>query len=203
MIATYDDLKNAIAFYLDRADEETSGMVPVFIGLFEAKFNRTGQFSEMDAKLTQTPDAEGRVPLPTDMAQMRSVRAETTPKTYLRSVTPDYADSVYIYPGALPRHYYVKDGYVNVVPLTASDITISYYAKLPPLSATQATNWLLSAHPDVYLYGSLAEAFVAGRNDSEAAKYGALYKAAFDQLDASDMGTRWNAPAMMISGAAP
>ena len=67
-------------------------MVPVFI-LACLRRNSTALVNSRRwmRSLRRRPDADGRVPLPTDMAQMRSVRAETTPKTYLRSVTPDYA----------------------------------------------------------------------------------------------------------------
>ena len=39
---------------------------------------------------------------------------------------------------------------------------MTYYAKIPALSGSNASNWLLARSPDVYLYGSLvaAEAFL-------------------------------------------
>jgi hypothetical protein len=35
---------------------------------------------------------------------------------------------------------------------------LNYYQKIPVLSGSNPTNWLLTAYPDLYLFGTLAEA---------------------------------------------
>jgi hypothetical protein len=47
--------------------------------------------------------------------------------------------------------------------------------RLPLLSDTSTTNWLLTAFPNVYLYGTLAQAEVFGWNDSRAAGFDAKF----------------------------
>jgi hypothetical protein len=37
-------------------------------------------------------------------------------------------------------------------------LKVLYYARIPELDSPGDTNWLLDAHPDVYLFGSLVEA---------------------------------------------
>src|SRR5574343_38100 len=60
--------------------------------------------------------------------------------------------------------------------------TIVYYAKLPALnSTTQTTNWLLTSHPDAYLYGSLLEASIFIGDDPRIP----MWKAAYDMARCS------------------
>ncbi|PXA16740.1 hypothetical protein DD876_13330, partial [Staphylococcus pseudintermedius] len=44
---------------------------------------------------------------------------------------------------------------------------ILYYAKIPPLSTTNQTNWLIESHPDVYLSQCMLNArrFVKAERD--------------------------------------
>jgi hypothetical protein len=59
-----------------------------------------------------------------------------------------------------------------------------YYKALPALSAN-STNWLLTAHPDVYLYGSLMQAAPYLKNDERLAVWGSLYTASIADLNQS------------------
>jgi hypothetical protein len=64
------------------------------------------------------------------------------------------------------------------------DLTITYsgYVTLPALGSGQATNWLLDDHPDIYLYGSLAEAYAHLRDDESAATYKGLSDEALGEI---------------------
>ena len=52
-----------------------------------------------------------------------------------------------------------------------------FYAKVPSLSSTRPTNWILLNAPDIYLYGSLLEAEAFLQNDPRIQ----LWKQGFDQ----------------------
>jgi hypothetical protein len=39
------------------------------------------------------------------------------------------------------------------LPLSTNDIELTYYAKVPALSDSNTTNWLLTAHPGLYIHG--------------------------------------------------
>jgi len=57
------------------------------------------------------------------------------------------------------------------------------------LSDTNTTNWLLTSHPDVYLYGSLLEAEPYLKDDERAALWGTLYEQAASQVRVPDTDT--------------
>jgi hypothetical protein len=50
-------------------------------------------------------------------------------------------------------------------PEASVTIEIIYYKKIPALSASVATNWLLQRSQDLYLYGSLIQAEAFLQND--------------------------------------
>ena len=52
------------------------------------------------------------------------------------------------------------------------------FQKIPALSDSATTNWLLTAHPDLYLFGSLVGAEMSGVNDERAP----LWKARRDEI---------------------
>ena len=58
-------------------------------------------------------------------------------------------------------------GQLEVLPSPDSTYTSSivYYTKIPALTDSATTNWLLSSHPDIYLYGLLVEAEPYLKND--------------------------------------
>jgi hypothetical protein len=66
------------------------------------------------------------------------------------------------------------------VPDAEYSILLDYYQRIPGLSEDNPTNWLLTAYPDIYLWGSLcmAEAFL--RDDSRLS----VWKSAWDEATA-------------------
>jgi hypothetical protein len=58
--------------------------------------------------------------------------------------------------------------------------------KIPALSDSNTSNWVLASHPDVYLYGSLAEAFKYSMDDEQAAKYDGLFRNGIQEILALD-----------------
>jgi len=65
------------------------------------------------------------------------------------------------------RYYTIIDGAFELIPTPSNsvELTITYYAKIPALSSTQATNWLLTKAPDLYLYATLTNAAPYLQND--------------------------------------
>ena len=55
---------------------------------------------------------------------------------------------------------------------------LMYYAKIPTLSDSNETNWLLTHHPDIYLYGALLHSAPYLKEDERAQTWAALYTAA-------------------------
>lgn len=82
--------------------------------------------------------------------------------------------------------------------------TMTYWAKVPALSASVQQNWLLSDEPGLYLYGALTEASPYIGDDERVLLWATQFKAIVDRLHANDGNDRYgNAPATMLQGATP
>jgi hypothetical protein len=90
------------------------------------------------------------------------------------------------------RYYTIREGKVYYTPGSVNP-TLVYRRAIPPLTASNPTNWLLSLAPDVYLYGSLMQAAAFLAEDERLP----LWKAAFDEavaeLRADGQSRKWGA----------
>ena len=157
-ITTYDELQTAIASWLARSDLTSN--IPDFITLFEAWVNRNLRVREMETVLSFTT-TDGSRNLPDDYLAWRRMTFEGSTQIALEYVTPDMLTR--FTPNAddgTPRIFTIEGGTIRVRPVDDdTDLTFTYYAKVPVLAdETDGTNWLLDAHPDLYLAGSLVEA---------------------------------------------
>ncbi len=64
-----------------------------------------------------------------------------------------------------------------------SSVQLLYYTKIPALSDSATTNWLLTAHPDLYLFASLVEASMFGVNDERAALWKGRRDEAVEEIE--------------------
>lgn len=78
--------------------------------------------------------------------------------------------------------------------------TLVYYKAIPAL-ASNSTNWLLTAHPDCYLFGSLLFASGYIQDDQRVAGIKALYDQAIAEIKGSDNKSRWGGNGMMMRAA--
>ena len=185
-ITTYAELDTAVDNWLGRAD--LSSRVPEFIALFEAKFNRDVRVPQQE-KINATFSIDGEYEtVPTDFIELRSMHLTTSPKRPLSYMPPDQQINFYNSGTGIPIFVSITghtavDGTLSFrfapVPDGTYTAVLTYYAKLLGLNGTtQTTNWLLTNHPDIYLYGSLVEAGAYIENDSRIP----LWKAAYDQV---------------------
>lgn len=140
---TLDDLLNDVVqmttHMLNYGSEEMSGL----------------RVREMESIATLTPTS-GVCTLPTDYLQYRRVTVPSSLRRELTYTTPAAADD--LYPdraSGSPCRFTIIGSSLYTFPLTASDVELTYYQKIPDLSADSDTNWLLTAHPLVYLHGAL------------------------------------------------
>jgi hypothetical protein len=184
----YSELKSSIADFLNRQD--LTSVIPTFIQLCEADLNRTVRHKSMLTRATATLDTHFTA-LPADFLEAKNIQLNTEPVTSLQYVTMEHADLLrqkYTTTG-VPKYYALVGDTIEVVPLPAEDYTIelTYYKKIPSLSDSSTSNWLLSSHPDVYLYGSLMQAAPYLKDDERIAVWGPLYRQFISDLNfASD-----------------
>lgn len=156
-ITTYSELQTALANWIGRDD--LTSRLPEFIALFEAHANRKLRNRQMETSTTLTPSS-GSATLPTDYLQWRRVTWTGSPRRELEYVHPSVLQDYYpTTPPGYPQFFTIEGSTLKVRPTDTTGLEFDYFQKITALdSSSNTTNWLLTAHPDAYLFGSLVEA---------------------------------------------
>jgi hypothetical protein len=185
---TFSGLKTTIADYLNR-DDLTSA-IPSFITLAEAKFNRKLRVRQMVKRATATLDTQ-YFAFPSDFLQAKEFQLNTNPITYLQYVTQnqgDYGSATNYVAAGKPQFYTIIGTQIQVIPTPDTGYTgeLTYYGKIPALSDSNTSNWLLAYAPDLYLYGSLVEATPYLKDDERLAVWSTLYTNSLGDIEIAD-----------------
>ena len=189
-ISTYAELQTAVANWLARDD--LTSRIPEFITLAEAKFNRTLFHPRMETRTTLTVDTLLSSPefltLPTDFQTMRSARLSgVTGKPRLSFMTQtqieDYRYSIDNI-STQPVYFSIVGSQMELAPTPSLNyaVEIVYRGNIPAL-ASNSTNWLLTAAPDLYLYGALLEAAPYMKKDDRVGLWASAVQTVMDQLN--------------------
>jgi hypothetical protein len=182
-ITTYSELKSAIADWLLRDDLTT--VIPTFIALAEAQFNREIRDYRMVKRSTAQVDTEYFVP-PADWLENVRFQLNTTPATTLDFVTPDQMSEEESRRGSTGRPMYFtmigSNFQIMPIPDSTYDAELVYYSKIASLSDSNTTNWLLTDSPDIYLYGALMQAAPYLSDDQRIQVWGGLYRQGIEAM---------------------
>jgi hypothetical protein len=179
-ITTYAELKTAVENWLDHT--LFTARVPEFIARFEASANRRLRTRQMEATTTLTPSS-GAAALPTDYLTWRRLTWPGLPRIELEYVEPSYLQAAYpSQPSGTPLVFTIEGSSILIRPISTGSLELDYYQKIPALSVGNATNWLLTAHPDLYLFGALVEAEMFGVNDERAPAWKARRDEIFEEI---------------------
>jgi hypothetical protein len=176
-ITTYSGIVGTLERWLNRTDITSD--IPIWIALLEARLNRLLRCPEMEVTTTLTADAE-RIDLPTDFLEARALYLDTDPRQEMESATLGLLRTKYGVQASGKPEVYVISGNELVfgpAPDSSYDAVLTYYQKLDALSSDNETNWLITSHPDVYLYGALMEGEAFLWNDERIP----LWKSAWDE----------------------
>ena len=184
-LSTYSEIKSTVADYLNRADLTT--VLPSFVTLAESKFNRELRTRDMLTRVQTTSDDE-YVSLPTDFLQHYSLELDAAsaqpPMDY---IGPQEAKVLKAQNRTASTTYYytVIDGAFEIIPAPGSDLDLRmvYYAKIPALSDSNTTNWLLTKSPDLYLYSALLEAAPYLKDDDRVQLWAAARQQVMDAMN--------------------
>lgn len=190
-ITTYAELKTAIGDWLNRDDLDS--VIPNFISLAEAQFNRSIRHRKMVTRSDATLDTP-YFAVPSDWLQTIRFQLNTNPVTPLLFVTPEQAleESMVYSAGRQPLFYTTIGQQFQVVPTpdTSYGAELLYYAKIPALSDSATTNWLLTESPDLYLYGALIQSAPYLKEDERINVWAGLYQRLFDDMMLADERAR-------------
>lgn len=181
-ISTYSELKSAIADFLNR--EDLTSVIPTFISLAEADFQRRVRHWQMEASTSLSLSSQYTA-LPSDWVETERLSIGSDAIELIsRAEMLDRAEMVSDTAGQ-PRYYTLTAGQLEVFPVPDDTYTATllYTQKIPALSDSQTTNWLLSAAPDLYLYGSLMQSAPYLAEDARTAIWAGLEEKALNDLN--------------------
>lgn len=169
-IETYDGLQAYVIAFLE-LDSETSAQLPTLIRKAEYRLNRLVLAPERETSASVvTVAGQQSAALPADYRQLRSARLVADDGLILEPVTLNVLHSEYTDNSGKPVVYAISEQSLQFGPIpdAAYTITLTYTAKIPALSSTNTTNWLLTANADAYVYAVLWQT-AAWLEDIEAA----------------------------------
>jgi hypothetical protein len=176
-LTTYTELKASVADWLNRADLVAT--VPDFIALAEASMRRDirarPEIQTIDIDI-DTAD----YPLPCGFDGIVSLTRMSDDRRPLDLVPVSELDTI-THTGMATRYSVSGDSlYFDTAP---GNVRLRYRALFCPLSDRTRCNWILSKHPDAYLYGSLMQAAPYLREDDRIGVWGNMYGAAIDAIN--------------------
>ena len=203
-LTTYTTLKASIANWLNRSDL-TSEIADDFIKLTEADFNSKLRVRKMIAQTSFTIDSETEA-LPTGFLQVRDIYIlNGNTKVPLTYTTPSQMDStVGTSTTGLPNSFTILGDTFRFSPKPDASYTafINYYKSFDALSDTTTTNYILTTHPAIYLYGSLFHAanFLGGINAQQVQTWQQMFATAMERLELNDREDQVSGSPLQIRG---
>lgn len=183
-LSTYSELQTSVTNFINRDD--LTSLIPDFITLAEAHFNRSLRVPQMENSATSTLSGE-TLALPADFLAVRSMFLDRDPRVELDFVPYGTLRTQYASTATgMPVVYTIADGgfYFGPAPGDSYTLHMVYWQEIPALSVSNTSNWLLASHPDVYLYGSLVHAASYIRDDSALAQYVTITERLLDEINA-------------------
>jgi len=199
-IATYDELKSSVADFLNR-DDLTSA-IPSFIRLAESRIDRELRHWRMEKRSTAQLDTQYSA-IPADFLQPIRLQITDGPTSEVAPISTaqmlqlrgDRNDRV-----GRPTNYALTAGGIELYP--TPDITYNaslvYYGRVPALSSTNATNWLLTEAPDAYLYGALVHSAPYLKDDARIQVWEALFALSLNALNTSSSDAKYGGSGLVM-----
>lgn len=200
MIADYTELKAAVADFLLR--EDLTSVIPTFIRLAESRIDRELRHWRQERRSTADLDTQFSA-IPTDYMQAIRLQITNAPTSEVQPISTaqmlkmreDRSDRV-----GRPTHYALTAGALELYPTPDATYASSlvYYGRVAALSDSNATNWLLTEAPDVYLYGALIHSAPYLKDDTRLAVWESLYKMSMDNMNLSSDAAKWGGSGLVI-----
>jgi hypothetical protein len=180
--------------------EDIAHIFPRFVGMAEVKLNRALRVSSMESSASLVLSS-GDASLPADFLEAREVK--TSANVPIRAVSLQQLTSSYAGNGGTPTGYAIVGSTLKARPISDQTLSMTYYAKIPALTAAAPTNWLLTRAPDVYLYALVTEIAIWERDVAKAQAAQQLMSLALSGLTIEDERKRWGDAQIVVGGVTP
>ena len=184
-LTTYDELKTSIADFLNRDD--LTSVIPDFITMAEAEMHRRIRHWRQEKRSTAELDTQYSA-IPADFLEVISFHISSGDYRSLELISrAQMQDRRYRSGDASgkPAFYAITAGEIEVYPTPDGtyDAELYYYSRIPALSASNTSNWVLEYFPDAYLYGSLVHSAPYLKDDPRLQTWAALSKNVIDGIN--------------------
>jgi len=188
-LANYSDLQTSIAGWLNRSD--LTSVIPDFVTLAEARIARELRVRKQIVNTVIPTVANVQtITLPSDYLETENISIlNTSPPAALAVVTPEIMDRKYpyAYVTGQPLVYTTLGDQLQFGPTPDAvyQVSLDYYQRWPALSVTP-TNWLLTNHPSLYLFGALGEASLYLMDEARSAMWLQRFGSEVEALQSQD-----------------
>jgi hypothetical protein len=191
----YAGLVTAIQSWSGRTEAETVAEIPNFVNFATDGFNKgipdrqiqPLRVRDMEATATITM-TNGVGPLPADYLQYKTALSMASTPIPLDYVTNSYTNVAYPDSAAgYPKTFSITGSTISVFPTSGNDVQMVYYQKIPAISVSVTSNWLLAGMPMLYLHACLLQAGLFNRDNDLIARSQAIVAAGVDGLNETNM----------------
>ena len=187
----YADLKTAISSWTAKSNLST--ILDDCVTLAEAKFNRRLRTNQMEAVMSSTAIVNDVIARPAGMIEFKTLWVTGDQQ---KKLEPRPLEDIVGQPpiAASPRYYAWDQGNLRFYPSQGS-VQGVYYTNTAALSV--GDNWLYLANPDLYLWGSLEQAYIWLHDDANEAKFRALTDNMIEELNRRSRAAQYSGPIVM------
>ena len=199
-ISTYTQLKSAVAEWLDRTDLTTR--IPDFISFAGTDIQHKVRHWRMEQRDTATLDSQySAVPA----GFLEAIRVSITSGTTHELTRVGQSEMLEMRAKGAngtgkPRYYAMTAGEIEVYPTPDGNYTMElvYYGTLDALSDVTTTNWVLTYHPEAYLYGALSRAEPYLKNDERIGTWKSLYAEAISTINSDGEKSKYGSTGLRM-----
>jgi hypothetical protein len=188
---SYLGLITAVQDFTGRSDL-TTAKVDYFIDLAESYFNQNLRTHHMETTNGSLTYSSGAITNPADFLGWKHLSITSNGTKYqLQPVALEQNNLVDDGTTGLPSRYIVRGESTLLRPTPdSSGYTVegTYYQKVPALSASQTSNWILTNYADAYLYGALAMSAAFTKDDPRISIWQQLFQMSMAGIRKTDVG---------------
>jgi hypothetical protein len=189
-LTTYAGLQTAIADFLNRDDLTSS--IPTFIALAEARIARDLSHWKQEKRVTAVFNEQFEL-IPSDFIEGMSLQHVDGGRIMTMAATEMHERRGGVnYAAGKPTSVRLTAGQFEIYPTPdkAYNVSLLYRGRIPALSDTNTSTWLLLDAPDVLLYAALGNTAPYLKDDARLPVWAALYQSAVDALNAESKSAK-------------